>query len=57
MLNWQYLKYFTAVAEEEHFTRAAAKLFITQPALSKAMANLESKSACRCLSSRAGTSS
>lgn len=41
MLNWQYLKYFTAVAEEEHFTRAAAKLFITQPALSKAMANLE----------------
>lgn len=41
MLNWQYLKYFAAVAQEEHFTNAAAKLFITQPALSKAMDKLE----------------
>ncbi len=40
-MNWQQLKYFAAVAQEEHFTRAAAKLFITQSTLSKAMDNLE----------------
>ncbi len=40
-MNWQHLKYFAAVAQEEHFTRAASKLFITQSTLSKAMDNLE----------------
>ena len=40
-MNWQYLKYFAAVAQEEHFTRAAEKLYITQSALSKAMNNLQ----------------
>ena len=35
------LAYFRAVARAEHFTRAAAELHITQPSLSKAIANLE----------------
>lgn len=35
------LIYFRTTAREEHFTRAAEKLHITQPSLSKAIANLE----------------
>lgn len=35
------LKYFVAVAREENFTRAAEKLFLTQPALSRAIQSLE----------------
>ena len=35
------LKYFKAVAQTEHMSRAAEKLHITQPALSKAIAQLE----------------
>lgn len=40
-MNWQYLKYFEVVAEEQHFTRAAKKLFITTSALSRAISSLE----------------
>ncbi len=40
-MNWQYLKYFEIVAEEEHFTRAAQRLYITTSALSRAIASLE----------------
>lgn len=40
-MNWQYLKYFEVVAEEQHFTRAAQKLFITTSALSRAIGSLE----------------
>ena len=40
-INWQYLKYFETVAHEEHMTRAANALNITQSALSKSIDNLE----------------
>lgn len=35
------LRYFVVTAQEEHFTRAAQILHITQPSLSRAIANLE----------------
>lgn len=37
------LRYFKAVAETEHFTRAAEVLHVAQPSLSKAISNLEAE--------------
>ncbi|MDA8335612.1 MAG: LysR family transcriptional regulator [Peptococcaceae bacterium] len=39
-MEWQHLEYFQTVAREQHFTRAAGKLSLSQPALSRAIARL-----------------
>ena len=40
-MNYNYLLYFSVLAEVEHYTQAAAQLGISQPSLSSAIHNLE----------------
>ena len=42
-MNYNYLLYFSVLAETEHYTQAAARLGISQPSLSSAIHNLESE--------------
>ncbi|MBO5868661.1 MAG: LysR family transcriptional regulator, partial [Oscillospiraceae bacterium] len=40
-MNYNYLRYFSVLAQTEHYTIAAARLGISQPSLSSAIHNLE----------------
>ena len=42
-MNYNYLLYFSVLAETEHYTTAAARLGISQPALSSAIRHLENE--------------
>ncbi len=42
-MNYNYLRYFSVLAEVEHYTLAAARLGISQPSLSSAINHLESE--------------
>ncbi|MFI7872323.1 LysR family transcriptional regulator [Streptomyces salinarius] len=48
-MNLRRLRAFVTVAEELHFTRAAAKLFVAQQSLSKQIAELEDQVGTRLL--------
>jgi len=42
-MNYNYLRYFSVLAQVEHYTVAAARLGISQPSLSSAIHNLETE--------------
>ena len=41
------INYFIVIAEEKNLTRASERLYISQPALSQYLENLEAKTSCR----------
>ena len=43
------LRYFVEVVRQQSFTRAAEKLFVTQPSISKMLKNLEDELSCTLL--------
>lgn len=42
-MQFRFLEYFIALAEERHFARAATRCHVTQPTLSAGIANLEAR--------------
>ena len=42
-MNYNYLRYFSVLAQVEHYTLAAARLGISQPSLSSAIHQLETE--------------
>ena len=55
-MNYNYLRYFSVLAQLEHYTLAAARLEISQPSLSSAIRSLEDELLSSCLRRRDGTS-